>query len=458
MRGCGVRLVVLLLLFLGLFDKEGAVAMNKYSIDLEKLNLKRGYGFNKESENLTFGGLGGNYTVEDEVNDPYPQYNDSLKMALQRARDISFTSVEDGQKSDEQKKFDKTKFLQGIVDASANPFSYTQALKRSLEPNQPITLETDTQSKAEAQSRADTLYPDDSQSRFAQKYLGITVDGDWGRGSTRTLASWQYKNGFSVSGKLDEETLSAMKNPDELDSRKASKVQKSVLNEAGTAPNSTKIKAWAKENISDPIRAAAFVATVEAETGNRNLVEMGYLYSSVKKGDRTPAELAIHPKLVQGTFRGARAAAFNALASDPDWTAADSATKNDMIFDIYYDDQYRDTDYKLGNTQAGDGSRFKGRGLIQLTGRTNYEAVGKLLGIDLISNPELVNDPKYAAPVAMTYLSLPGKDFFSGTLTRDKLKNTVGHDNKRKDGVLPAQTRWNRAQVLKDEMYPGQNN
>jgi hypothetical protein len=113
---------VLLLLFLGLFDNEGAVAMNKYSIDLEKLNLKRGYGFNKESENLTFGGLGGNqYTAEGEVDNPYPQYNDSLKMALQRARDISFTSVEDGQKSDEQKKFDKTKFLQGIVDASAKP-------------------------------------------------------------------------------------------------------------------------------------------------------------------------------------------------------------------------------------------------------------------------------------------------------------------------------------------------
>ena len=127
-----MRLVVLLLLFLGLFDNEGAVAMNKYSIDLEKLNLKRGYGFNKESENLTFGGLGGNYTVEDEVNDPYPQYNDSLKMALQRARDISFTSVEDGQKSDEQKKFDKTKFLQGIVDASAKP------TRAALDPAEPL--------------------------------------------------------------------------------------------------------------------------------------------------------------------------------------------------------------------------------------------------------------------------------------------------------------------------------
>jgi len=124
-RGCGVRLVVLLLLFLGLFDNEGAVAMNKYSIDLEKLNLK-------PSEELTFGGLGGTSTIDEEAPDPYPQYNDSLKMALQRARDISFTSVEDGQKSDEQKKFDKTKFLQGIVDASAKP------TRAALDPAEPL--------------------------------------------------------------------------------------------------------------------------------------------------------------------------------------------------------------------------------------------------------------------------------------------------------------------------------
>jgi len=117
-RGCGVRLVVLLLLFLSLFDNEGAVAMNKYSIDLEKLNLKRGYGFNKESENLSFGGLGSTSTNDEEAPDPYPEYDENLKMALQSARDISFTTVEDGQKSDAQKKFDKTKFLQGIVDAS----------------------------------------------------------------------------------------------------------------------------------------------------------------------------------------------------------------------------------------------------------------------------------------------------------------------------------------------------
>ncbi len=44
----------------------------------------------------------------------------------------------------------------------------------------------------------------------------------------------------------------------------------------------------------------------------------------------------------------------------------------------------------LGNTVAGDGIRFKGRGLIQITGRSNYKSVGDAMGIDLIKNPTLL--------------------------------------------------------------------
>ena len=49
---------------------------------------------------------------------------------------------------------------------------------------------------------------------------------------------------------------------------------------------------------------------------------------------------------------------------------------------------------RLGNTQAGDGKRFKGRGPIQVTGRFNYKKYGDLLGIDLIAEPERAATPE----------------------------------------------------------------
>ncbi|HZG23231.1 MAG TPA: glycoside hydrolase family 19 protein, partial [Chitinophagaceae bacterium] len=44
----------------------------------------------------------------------------------------------------------------------------------------------------------------------------------------------------------------------------------------------------------------------------------------------------------------------------------------------------------LGNTQPGDGVKFKGRGLIQITGRANYTSIGKDLDVDFLSTPTLL--------------------------------------------------------------------
>ncbi|CAN5916539.1 hypothetical protein BH11PSE8_BH11PSE8_24030 [soil metagenome] len=55
---------------------------------------------------------------------------------------------------------------------------------------------------------------------------------------------------------------------------------------------------------------------------------------------------------------------------------------------------------RLGNTQPGDGKRFKGRGPIQITGRFNYQKYGGLLGIDLCADPQLAATPEVAFATA----------------------------------------------------------
>ena len=62
----------------------------------------------------------------------------------------------------------------------------------------------------------------------------------------------------------------------------------------------------------------------------------------------------------------------------------------------------------LGNTQPGDGRRYCGRGLIQVTGRSNYARVGLVLGVDFVSNPEALEQPQWAALSAAEYWACHG--------------------------------------------------
>jgi len=57
----------------------------------------------------------------------------------------------------------------------------------------------------------------------------------------------------------------------------------------------------------------------------------------------------------------------------------------------------------LGNTQPGDGKRFKGRGLMQLTGRANYADFSKAMNRDFIAQPQLVGEIPFAIWVAGWY-------------------------------------------------------
>lgn len=57
----------------------------------------------------------------------------------------------------------------------------------------------------------------------------------------------------------------------------------------------------------------------------------------------------------------------------------------------------------LGNTRPGDGARYHGRGIFQLTGRANYRRFGEILGIDLEASPERAAEPVTSLRIAAAY-------------------------------------------------------
>ncbi|WP_336273708.1 glycoside hydrolase family 19 protein [Vreelandella indica] len=144
-------------------------------------------------------------------------------------------------------------------------------------------------------------------------------------------------------------------------------------NEASATPALT--QAMAEAGITDPNEQAAFMGQMHHESGGFRTMEESFNYSSA---DRIMA--------VSRTARN----------QGPEAVEAAMAQGPEAIAELMYGG-------RMGNTEPGDGHRYRGRGFTQLTGKDNYTAASESLGIDLVNNPDMAADPEVAAKVATWY-------------------------------------------------------
>lgn len=144
-------------------------------------------------------------------------------------------------------------------------------------------------------------------------------------------------------------------------------------------------QALAEQGITDPNIVNATLANVMKETGGRNISEnMNYANSS---NDR-----------LRQVF-GSRASKFS--DAELDEIKKDPQKLGEMMYGAS-----TEMGRKMGNTEEGEGYKFRGRGFVQLTGKNNYaKASQALFGDDrLVQNPDLLNDPDIAAKTSAWYM------------------------------------------------------
>jgi putative chitinase len=103
---------------------------------------------------------------------------------------------------------------------------------------------------------------------------------------------------------------------------------------------------------------------------------------------------------------------------------------------------------QLGNTDAGDGLRFKGRGPIQITGRANYRRFGDLLGVDLVAAPPQAARPELAFRIAGLFWSKKGLNELADQATADAFREITRRINGGFNGLPDRQQFYANARTV----------
>lgn len=139
---------------------------------------------------------------------------------------------------------------------------------------------------------------------------------------------------------------------------------------------------FGRYGMTTPARLAEFVAQTAHETGGYRCYEEDLHYSAAGLARTWPSRFAADPK---------------AEPKRPNAAALALAGRPEEIANTVY------ARPREGNTRPGDGWRYRGRGMLQLTFRNNYRAAGARLGLDLEARPELAADPATSLRIALDF-------------------------------------------------------
>ncbi len=144
------------------------------------------------------------------------------------------------------------------------------------------------------------------------------------------------------------------------------------------------VEACTRFQINTPKRIAAFLAQTAHESGGYTMLEENLNYSADTMAVVWPnrfAEMGPDKKPIKENGK-----------NKPNKFALALHRKPEMIANVVYSNRMGN-----GTIESGEGYKYRGRGLKQLTGKDNYTRCGNALGVDLVAQPELLLTPQYAA-------------------------------------------------------------